>query len=61
MINMAFVCYYMKCSKKVIRHSSSEWISSFRYREKDNPDLVVLDMKIPGMDGIEILKACKRN
>ena len=45
--------------KKVIRHSKREWISSFRYREKDNPDLVVLDMKIPGMDGIEILKHVK--
>lgn len=26
---------------------------------KDCPDLVVLDMKIPGMDGIEILKRIK--
>lgn len=27
--------------------------------EKDNPDLVLLDMKIPGMDGLEILKHIK--
>ena len=27
--------------------------------KKDNPDLVILDMKIPGMDGIEILKHVK--
>ncbi|WP_028400634.1 response regulator [Ectobacillus panaciterrae] len=26
---------------------------------KDKPDLVILDMKIPGMDGIEILKRIK--
>lgn len=26
---------------------------------KHNPDLVLLDMKIPGMDGIEILKRVK--
>ena len=26
---------------------------------KHNPDLVLLDMKIPGMDGIEILKRMK--
>ncbi|MDG4657646.1 response regulator [Ectobacillus antri] len=26
---------------------------------KDKPDLVILDMKIPGMDGIEILKRVK--
>ena len=57
---MAFVCYYMKCSKRRLSDvPSDEWFSSFRYREKDNPDLVVLDMKIPGMDGIEILKHVK--
>jgi len=27
--------------------------------EKHNPDLVLLDMKIPGMDGLEILKRMK--
>jgi len=27
--------------------------------KKHNPDLVLLDMKIPGMDGIEILKRMK--
>ncbi|MFX3624409.1 MAG: response regulator [Ectobacillus sp.] len=27
--------------------------------KKDKPDLVILDMKIPGMDGIEILKRLK--
>jgi two-component system response regulator (stage 0 sporulation protein F) len=27
--------------------------------KKDRPDLVILDMKIPGMDGIEILKRVK--
>jgi len=28
--------------------------------EKESPDLVILDMKIPGMDGIEILKHIKK-
>ncbi|MEW9500858.1 response regulator [Jeotgalibacillus marinus] len=27
---------------------------------KEDPDLVLLDMKIPGMDGIEILKRMKK-
>ncbi|MBO9130096.1 response regulator [Bacillus sp. 165] len=27
--------------------------------KKDRPDLVILDMKIPGMDGLEILKRVK--
>lgn len=27
--------------------------------QKHNPDLVLLDMKIPGMDGVEILKRMK--
>lgn len=27
---------------------------------KETPDLVILDMKIPGMDGIEILKNIKK-
>ncbi|GAB7387869.1 sporulation initiation phosphotransferase Spo0F [Bacillaceae bacterium] len=28
--------------------------------QKENPDLVILDMKIPGMDGLEILKKIKK-
>ncbi|WP_040340745.1 response regulator [Fictibacillus macauensis] len=28
--------------------------------EKETPDLVILDMKIPGMDGLEILRRVKK-
>ena len=33
--------------------------TSFGIVQKHWPDLVLLDMKIPGMDGIEILKRMK--
>ncbi|SDZ45007.1 two-component system, response regulator, stage 0 sporulation protein F [Evansella caseinilytica] len=28
--------------------------------EEENPDLILLDMKIPGMDGLEILREIKK-
>lgn len=28
--------------------------------QKDNPDLILLDMKIPGMDGLEILRSIRK-
>ncbi|WP_017756630.1 response regulator [Calidifontibacillus oryziterrae] len=38
---------------------ASNGIQALSIIEKDRPDLVLLDMKIPGMDGIEILKRLK--
>lgn len=34
-------------------------LQALDYVKKHSPDLVLLDMKIPGMDGIEILKRMK--
>jgi two-component system response regulator (stage 0 sporulation protein F) len=33
---------------------------ALKQAEENSPDIVLLDMKIPGMDGIEILKNLKR-
>lgn len=33
---------------------------ALEFVQKDSPDLVLLDMKIPGMDGLEILKRIKK-
>jgi DNA-binding NtrC family response regulator len=38
--------------------NASEALTSIK---KDPPDVVLLDLKIPGMDGIEILKKIKEN
>lgn len=35
-------------------------VQALEITRKDPPDLVLLDMKIPGMDGIEILKRMKK-
>ncbi len=35
-------------------------VQALEIADKHSPDLVLLDMKIPGMDGIEILKRMKK-
>ncbi|MEQ2529558.1 response regulator [Bacillaceae bacterium CLA-AA-H227] len=40
-------------------HQAANGIQALDIVEKNCPDLVLLDMKIPGMDGIEILKRMK--
>ncbi|MGG3799891.1 response regulator [Metabacillus fastidiosus] len=40
-------------------HQAANGIQALEIVENNVPDLVLLDMKIPGMDGIEILKRMK--
>lgn len=48
--------------KKAIRHFKRRTASRRLILQKEQaPDLVLLDMKIPGMDGIEILKRLKQH
>ncbi|NSL52111.1 response regulator [Calidifontibacillus erzurumensis] len=40
-------------------YQASNGVQALEIVEQNRPDLVLLDMKIPGMDGIEILKRLK--
>ncbi|MBB5174103.1 response regulator [Texcoconibacillus texcoconensis] len=39
---------------------ASNGVQALKIVEDESPDLVMLDMKIPGMDGLEILKNIKK-
>lgn len=39
---------------------ASNGVQALSAVEKEDPELVLLDMKIPGMDGLEILKRIKK-
>lgn len=40
-------------------HEAANGVQALKIVEEEQPDLVLLDMKIPGMDGLEILKRIK--
>jgi len=42
-------------------HKSFDGINGLRLIKEINPDLVVLDLMLPGMSGIEVCKAAKKN
>ncbi|EON73994.1 response regulator [Lysinibacillus sphaericus] len=42
-----------------ITYLAANGVEALRYAEEEEIDCVLLDMKIPGMDGIEILKHLK--
>jgi len=41
--------------------SASEGISGIRKLKEEKPDLIILDLVLPGIDGFEILKRAKQN
>lgn len=43
-----------------ITFQASNGIQALKIVEAEKPDLVLLDMKIPGMDGLEILREIKK-
>ena len=61
MINKAFVCSLNEVFKRegYTTFLAANGIEALELAERIKPDGVLLDMKIPGMDGIEILKRIK--
>ncbi|WP_026698831.1 response regulator [Alkalicoccus chagannorensis] len=43
-----------------VTHEAANGWTALEILESEHPDLVLLDMKIPGMDGIEILREMRR-
>ncbi|GLC87951.1 response regulator [Lysinibacillus piscis] len=43
-----------------LTYLAANGIEALKYAEEENLDCVLLDMKIPGMDGIEILRRLKQ-
>ncbi|MEK4566519.1 response regulator [Alkalihalobacillus sp. FSL R5-0424] len=40
-------------------HQAANGVQALSIVQDENPDLILLDMKIPGMDGLEILRRIK--
>jgi two-component system LytT family response regulator len=44
-----------------LKHESEEPVDAFNYLQKNNTDLVFLDIEMPGMSGIELIKNLDKN
>jgi CheY-like chemotaxis protein len=51
--------YLLRDEFNVTRFSSGE--EALRHFDVDTPDLIVLDISLPGIDGVEVLKLVRRH
>jgi CheY-like chemotaxis protein len=56
--NRDLLYYLLRDEFKVTRFSSGE--EALRHFTVDTPDLIVLDISLPGMDGVEVLKLVRQ-
>jgi two-component system, cell cycle response regulator DivK len=57
--NRDLLYYLLRDEFKVTRHSSGE--EALRHFAHEAPDLIVLDIWLPGMDGIEVLRQVRQH
>jgi CheY-like chemotaxis protein len=57
--NRDLLYYLLRDEFKVARFGSGE--EALRYFSNESPDLIVLDIWLPGMNGIEVLKHVRRH
>ena len=57
--NRDLLYYLLRDEFKVTRFSSGE--EALRQFAVDTPDLIVLDIRLPGMDGVEVLKRVRQH
>jgi len=57
--NRDLLYYLLRDEFKVTRFSSGE--EALEHFSVDTPDLIILDIWLPGMDGVEVLKRVRRH